>query len=163
MALPTVHISRGAQRRMVAQFALAYSDTMVPSSAPSDSTNQYTAPVAVNTAGTQTFNIIGVPPGAIILGGALIVDTAFNTTGTATLALGDAVLATRYLAATSIKATGLTALTQTGYIDTPGNALLATIALADAAATTGALRVQLEYITNGRVDEVERSLATKIS
>lgn len=94
-----------------------------------------------------------VPPGSIIVGGMVIVDTAWDTTGAATVDVGDASVSDRYASAVDLKTPGLTALSLTGYthanIDTI--ALLASLAANDATAGEG--RLILQYITDGRATE----------
>jgi hypothetical protein len=61
-------------------------------------------------------NAIEVPANAIVIGGDITVTTAWNTTGTATIDLGDAADDDRYTAsAISLKSAARTALTLTGY------------------------------------------------
>lgn len=91
-----------------------------------------------------------VPANAIVTGGELVVVTAWTTTSTATLALGDTGSATRYLAATSLKSAARTALTLTGYKHTVAEMLKATIALADEDAAAGDARLRVEYVVLGR-------------
>jgi len=62
-------------------------------------------------AGSAVFlGLIDIPPGCIVTGGALNILTAFNSTATDTIAVGDATTTNRYLGATSVHTTGYTAL-----------------------------------------------------
>lgn len=93
---------------------------------------------------------ISVPANAIVTGGEITVTTAWNTTGAATLSLGDAASATRYLNAVNLKAAARTALTLTGFKHTVEEFLKAVATLADAAATQGDARIVLTYAVEGR-------------
>ena len=97
---------------------------------------------------------VKLPYGAQVVGGALIVDTAWNTTGTATLSIGDATTANRYANAVNLKAAGRTALTLTGFVS-DGADIRVTPALADTAATQGKARVQVHYVIAGRAHEAQ--------
>lgn len=98
---------------------------------------------------------IQLPINSIVTGGFIVVDTAYDTTGTATVTVGDSGSASRYLGSTNLKATGRTALVPTGYINTGGLDISLTPTLADTAATVGAVRVVVEYIIDGRATEVQ--------
>lgn len=137
--------TRGAQRPLVAQFAFAFNDTMANTAG--------TTAAPINSTSGTTFDIVDLPPGAIVVGGEVIVDTAFTTTGAATISLGDSASATRYANAVNMKAAARTALTVTGYNNVGGLSLRMTLSLADTAAAAGAVRIQLQYIIDQRVDE----------
>lgn len=146
--MPLLKMNRGAQRALEGQFDATVADTM---------RNSAGNVVSLNTSGTTAYDIIALPTGAVVLGGMLVVDTAFNTTGTATISLGDSGSATRYLGATNLKSAATTALTGVGVKNAAGLPLRATIALADAAATAGAFRIMVRYLIDGRVEEIARS------
>ena len=67
---------------------------------------------------------IQLPGDSIVVGGEIIVRTAFNTANT--LSLGDAGSATRYLSAQALTSVGRTALTLTGFVHTAPVNLIAT-------------------------------------
>lgn len=95
-------------------------------------------------------------PGSEIVRGHVQVDTAFNTTGTDTYKVGDAIDDDRYLAATNLKATSRTALVPTGYqIFASNNKVRITRVPADTAATTGKIRVFVEYAVLGKTDTTQ--------
>jgi hypothetical protein len=96
-------------------------------------------------------NAIEVPEGAIVVGGDIVVLTAWNTTGTATLSLGDAGSATRYANAVNLKAAARTALTLTGYKHSVTEWLKALVTTADLNANAGEARITLHYVRDGRV------------
>lgn len=97
---------------------------------------------------------IKLPYGAQIIGGAVIVDTAFNTGTSAVLDVGDATTGNRYKNDVDLKAVGLTALVPTGYVS-DGAELLVTPVLVGGAATAGKVRVQVQYVIAGRAHEVQ--------
>ena len=92
-----------------------------------------------------------LPGNAILLGGDVVVKTAWNSATTATLKLGDAADDDRYTAsAIDLTTAGRTALTLTGYKHTTAQALKALIAQTGAAATAGAARITISYYVEGR-------------
>ena len=95
-----------------------------------------------------------LPYGAQIIGGAVIVDTAFDTGTSAVLDVGDSVSGNRYKNDVNLKATGLTALVPTGHVS-DGSDLLVTPTLVGTAATVGKVRVQVQYVIAGRAHEVQ--------
>lgn len=138
--------SRTAQYPLHAEFTFSMADTMLAS----DGVIR-----AFNAAGAaQIFDVLGLPPNAVIVGGGVVVEVASNDAGTATIAVGDATLANRYLAATNIKAAGRTALVPTGYRGN-GEDLRITLANASGGATQGTVTVRAQYIVTGRANEVQ--------
>lgn len=95
---------------------------------------------------------IKLPYGAMVIGGSVITDVAFNAT-TATLAVGDATTADRYIGNANLAATGRTALVPTGYVS-DGADLRVTPTFAGPV-TVGKVRVQVEYVIAGRAHEVQ--------
>jgi hypothetical protein len=94
---------------------------------------------------------IELPSGAVVIGGSVVVKTAFNTATSATLKVGDKVDAGRYTAAAvDLKTAALTALTLTGYKHNVGESLQVTLTETGAAATAGKVRVQVTYYVEGR-------------
>lgn len=136
--------NRGLQYPLVAEFRFALTDTMPNTSG---------VTVALN--GDAAFDIIGLPPGAVVTGGDVAVEVASNDAGTHTIAVGDSGSATRYLGATSIKATGRTALVPTGYRGTGEDIRITLDAANVGTATAGTLSVRVEYIVSGRTNEVQ--------
>lgn len=135
--------TRAAQVPLVATFEWNFDDTMA------------------NSAGTVTGfeasdakDVLQLPPGAIVVGGELVVDTLFNATGAATVSVGDSGSATRYLGATTLKTAARTALVPTGYKNVSGLAVRLTFSFADLDATQGKARVNVSYIIDGRADQV---------
>jgi len=109
--------------------------------------------IAFNAAGAAAYDAIPLPPNATVISGEMVVETADNATGTATVSIGDSVLATRYLAATSIKATGRTPLVPTGFRGN-GEDIRVTITSADGTATAGVVTVRVTYVIANRANEV---------
>lgn len=144
--MPQLRKSSGRQFPLVAEFKFDLTDTMVATDG---------VVRAFGAAGASAvFDAINLPQGAVLIGGELVVETASNDGGTATVAVGDSVSATRYLAATSIKAAGRTALVPTGYRGN-GEDLRLTFANASGNATAGTLTVRALYTINGRAHEVQ--------
>lgn len=97
--------------------------------------------------------VINLPIGAVVVGGAIITATAFNSATSDTLSLGDSASATRYASAANIHATGRTALTLTGYKAlTTTRQMLATWTGVGAAPTAGSVDVQVEYLVTDRAE-----------
>jgi hypothetical protein len=119
----------------------------------------------IKTAGSR--NAIWLPKGARVLGGFMDVLTASTDTGTHTVSVGDDVGTPdvdKYLAATNIKAAGLTKFTLPplsnngtvyGVVPAGGAWLTITSAPQNGDAGAGAIRVQVEYIIEDRVTEYE--------
>lgn len=108
-----------------------------------------------NLADTATpVSAIKLPYGAQVIGGAVIVDTAFNTGTSAVLDVGDSTTGNRYKNDVDLKTAGVTALVPTGYVS-DGADILVTPALVGTAATAGKVRVQVTYVIAGRAHEVQ--------
>lgn len=135
--------TRTAQYPQIAEFQFAITDNMV---------NINGVLTAFNAA-SGIFDAIPLPINAVVIGGDVTVETASDDTGTATIAVGDSINNARYLAATSIKAAGRTALVPAGFRGNGENIRL-TLANAGANAANGQLSVRVEYIISGRAQEV---------
>lgn len=98
-----------------------------------------------------TFKVAGVPKGAVVTGGSLSRSVAFDTAGL-DVTVGDTASTNRYLASTDVKATGVTALTPTGYVS-DGEDLVLTLSTDDAC-TTGKAVLVVDYVRPGFVSEV---------
>lgn len=99
------------------------------------------------------YDALDLPVNAIVVGGDLVVTTAWNTATSATLAIGDATTGNRYLTATDLKTVGRTALVPTGFTHTSvENLIKGTTAFVGAAATAGAARLRVAYIVKGRAE-----------
>jgi hypothetical protein len=141
--------TRGAQYPLNAEFVfdLAGGDTLL---------NINGVVTAIGAITGTTFDVIGLPPGAVITSGEIVVEVASNDSSTATMAVGDSASATRYLAATSIKTAARTALVPTGYLGV-GENIRITLANAGGNATAGKVSVRAQYIVRGRTNEVQNT------
>ena len=99
------------------------------------------------------YEALDLPSGARVIGGALIVTTAWDST-TNTLSVGDAGLGTRYLTTQDLKSTAGTYIPFV--IATNGSAdVNVTYVFTGAAATAGAARLIVEYVIDDRAHEVQ--------
>lgn len=99
-------------------------------------------------------DVLVLPAGAQVTKAWVLVTTAYNSATTATLAVGDTTLATRYGTGIDLKTVGLKALTPTGLINAGKSAVVATFAQTGAAATAGAARIYVEYVVERKADTV---------
>ncbi len=108
---------------------------------------------------TTAFNneAIGLPSGAIVRGGELVITTAFNST-TNTLTVGDKTTANRYKSNIDAKTAALTSLVPTGELVDNANERVIVInsAFTGVAPTAGAGYLIIEYIETGRADFLQR-------
>lgn len=95
-----------------------------------------------------------LPFGAQVVGGAVVVDTAFNAGTSIVLDVGDAAVANRYKNDVNLATAGVTALTPTGYVSDGGNINITPV-IVGAAATAGAARLRVDYVIAGRAQEVQ--------
>lgn len=141
--MTTLTKQAGAQWRLVGQFRFTAADAMVNTS----------GALANFKAATGTvYDILALPPFGQVVGGDLVVTTVSNDSGTSTVSVGDAASATRYLAATNLKAAARTALTITGRIST-GENIRITVANGTGDATTLDATITVEFVVQGRVNE----------
>lgn len=103
----------------------------------------------ITTYGTAE-NAFDIPGNAVIVGGDIVVGTAWNSATTATLSLGDAASATRYANAVDLKTAARTALTITGLKYTAADFIKALVSQTGTAATAGSARISLQYYVEGR-------------
>lgn len=136
--------SRTGQYVMDAEFTFNFDDTMVSAAGAEVDFGK------TNVAATS-FDIINLPENSIIVGGELVVETAFDTASYAVV-IGDSAVADRYLATADRKAAARTALVPTGY-RTAGANLRIGITNADVC-TTGKATVRVQYVITGRANEV---------
>lgn len=137
------------QKEMVATFAWNFSDTMVGTTGLTYSLGTDTANDVIGAA--KTFDVINLPPGAVVTGGFIAVSTAFDTAGYDVI-VGDSVTADRYMLATDVKGLSTTALLSPGFVTT-GLPIRVSIQ-SDDVCTTGVARLVLRYILTDRVEEV---------
>lgn len=142
--------TRTAQWPLVAEFVFNFNDTMVD-------VNGATKSFGSTYTDAGTFEVIPMPPGAIVAGGELIVETAGAGPTAYTVSVGTSASATALLGATSILSAGRTALSTLGYnatVNGGGNIRIA-IASTVANATAGKVRVRVMYTVDGRSNEVQ--------
>lgn len=96
--------------------------------------------------------ISGVPGGAVVTGGMVVVVTAFDGT-TPTLNIGDADSATRYASAVDLTVTGDTALTVDGHQYAITSDILAAFSATNS--TEGEAYLILEYVVEHRETEAQ--------
>lgn len=139
--------SRTAQWPLVAEFTFNFDDTMVNTAG---NTVDFGKTNLGGAAGS--FVVIPMPPGAVVTGGAVVTETAFDTAGF-DVTVGDTAVANRYLASTDLKAAGITALVPTGYRGVGENVVLGFTS--DDVCTAGKLTVRVEYVVTNRQSEVQ--------
>lgn len=151
--------TRGAQRVLTAEFVFdvstAVADTMPTTvgNTIGGATPAYNAAgVAIGSVGTNVYEVINLPVGAIVVGGEVAVETAVVGPTVSTVSVGDSGSATRYLGATSMLAAARTALVPTGLVGTGGNIRI-TVNNTVAVATAGKVSVRVSYVVRGRADE----------
>lgn len=94
---------------------------------------------------------IDLPTGAQVVGGDIVVDTAFNSGTSDVMTVGDALSANRYYASASIAAAGRNPLLVTGYRSlATSNKVRVTWTGVGAAPSAGAIRLRVDYIVNKR-------------
>lgn len=96
---------------------------------------------------------VELPGGATVLSGEVYIETAFNSATSDSLTVGDTAGAATYLGATSIAATGRTALVPVGSAYTAPDDLSVTWTGVGAAPTTGAGTLTVTYVIDGRSNE----------
>ena len=142
--------ARGAQYVMEAEFTFNFDDTMVPASGGTAIAGTTEVDFGkTNIAATQ-FNIINLPEGAVLIGGELVVETAFDTAAYAVI-IGDADSTNRYLTTADRKAAARTVLVPTGYRSTGQNIQIG-ITNTDVC-TAGKATVRVQYVIPGRQNE----------
>lgn len=157
--------SRTAQYPLTQDFAFQHTNWVVDSADGAKKTLGSTAALSTDpgeaalngpAANTVTFDCIPMPPGAVIVGGEVIVETAYAGSTAATLSLGIAGTLTALANAVDLKTAGRTALTlTTPLLCNAGQNVRATIAYTVANATAGKVRVSLTYKVDGRTSEIQ--------
>lgn len=157
--------SRTAQYPLFADFAFNFNDWVVDSVDGTKKTFGSTVALSADpteasltgpVANTISFDAIPLPPGAVITGGELIVETAGVGPTAYTVSLGIDGSLVSVLAATSVLATGRTALLLTSpLVSNAGANLRATVAYTVANATAGKFRLRVQYTVDGRTSEIQ--------
>ena len=134
--------ARSAQYVMEAEFSFKFDDTMV---------NTVGAEIDFGkTAINAAFDLIKLPVKAVVVGGSVTTDTAFNSAAY-TVSLGDSGNAARYLAAADRKAAAAVPLLTPGY---RGDGEPLRLTVNSAAATAGQMTVRVLYVIQDRANEV---------
>src|SRR5688572_1623087 len=139
-----------AQKPLVAEFSWNFDDTMVDTLGVSYSLGTDTASDII--ANAKIFEVIKLPVNSVILSGAVVVTTTFDTAGYDVI-VGDSGSANRYLASTDVKTAGITPLVPRGYVNSGGLPLRVSMATDDVC-TAGSATIRIEYVFAGRADEV---------
>lgn len=107
---------------------------------------------STNTAATS-FDVIGLPVGAVVVGGEFVRDEAFDA-ATYTVKIGDSADDDRYLASADLKAVGRSALLLTGYEATSATRDVRVNVTAADACTTGIGKIRILFMISDRGGEV---------
>lgn len=105
-------------------------------------------------ANTVVFDAVPLPVGAVIVGGEIVVETAYTGSTAATLSLGIAGSTTALANAVDLKTAARTALTLTApLVANSGQNLRLTLAYTVANATAGRVRIRVAYTIDGKMHE----------
>lgn len=138
--------SRAAQYPLVQEYVFSFGDTVVDTAGADKNFYDF--------GGDPQFGMFGLPQGAVVLGGDVIVETAYVGPTAATLSVGDSGSATKYANAVSLLASARTALTIPAGV-TSGLDVVGKLTLTVADATAGKVRVRIMYTIEGRANEVQ--------
>ena len=160
--------SRTAQYPLVAEFAFNWNDWAVDTvdgtkktfgSTPALSVDPLESALNGPVANTVVFDAIPLPPGAVVVGGELINETAFVGPTAVTLSVGIAGATASLVSAADLKAAAgtRTALLLTSALQSnaAGNNVRLTFAYTVANATAGRARVRLMYTVDNRSNEAQ--------
>lgn len=99
--------------------------------------------------------IANLPGGSVVIGGEIMVDVGTDFGTSCVLDVGDDADPNRYTSsAVDLQTPGRTALTLTGYKMLVTDDLIATPTIVGAAATVGSGRIIVQYVKEGRSNEV---------
>jgi hypothetical protein len=135
--------ARQSQFVMEAEFVFSIGDTMTNTSGAEDN---------FHTVAAHIFDVINLPPNAIVVGGEVVTETAVTGSTAYNITVGDSGVANRYLGTTDRTAAGRTALVPTGFVS-DGENLRLTVTPTVAASTAGKISVKVMYIQRGRANE----------
>jgi hypothetical protein len=157
--------SRTAQYPMESGFTFLFNNWVTDSvdlgaktlgSTPALSTDPTQAGLVGPVANTVTFDCLPLPPNAVIIGGEVIVETAYVGPTAATVSLGIAGALTSLVNAVDLKTVGRTAFSlATPLVSQDGSNLRMTLAYTVANATAGKVRLRIMYTIDGRAHEVQ--------
>ena len=138
--------ARTAQYPLVAEFSFnVAADTMLNAAGTLDE---------FKTAAAHAFDVIPLPPNAVVLSGSVVTETAVTGSTAYNVIVGDSAVTNRYLTTTDKVGAGLTALVPTGYVSL-GENLRITVTPTVATATAGRVTVRITYMVIGRAQEVQ--------
>lgn len=140
--------ARGAQWPLMAEFTFNYNDTAV------DSVSGTTKTFGSTYTDLIVFDAIPLPTNANVIGGEIVVETAYAGSTVATVSVGDSASATRYASAVDMKTAARTALTLTGYRGAGENIRL-TLNTTAANASAGKVTVRVLYTVQNRANETQ--------
>jgi hypothetical protein len=141
--------NRGLQYPLVAEFVFNFDDTMV------NTAGNLVDFGAANLGGAAgSFDVIHLPPSAIVIGGDISTDIAFDTAGFDVI-VGDSATANRYHATADLKALGRVPLLTPGYVGL-GESIRLNFT-SDDVCTTGRMSLRVHYIIRGRTNESQTS------
>lgn len=160
--------SRTAQYPLIAEFVFNFNDWALDTVDGTKKTFGSTPALSVDplepalngpVANTVVFDAVPLPPGAVIVGGELIVETAYVGPTAATLSVGIAGATASLVSAADLKTAARTALLLTSSLQSnvAGNNVRLTFAYTVANATAGRARVRLMYTVDGRSSEIQIS------
>ena len=138
--------TRNAQWPLMAEFTFNFDDTMVDVNGVTKDFKTF--------GGNPVVDAINLPANATVIGGELVVETAYTGTTVATVSIGDSASATRYGSTVNLMSAARTALTLTGFRGA-GENLRLTFNLTVANATAGKATVRVLYTIQGRSNEVQ--------
>lgn len=136
-------------------FEWNYNDTMVNTLGGTVDFGVTNVAAVAGTPDADSVFVIGyVPKGAVIVGGAVTRDQAFDTAGY-DISIGDLDDNDEYLTLTDLKAAGVTALVPTGLpCNTANQCAIVLVFANDDVCTAGKAKVRVDYVVPGRSDEV---------
>lgn len=137
--------SRAAQTVLVQEYVFSFGDTVVDTAGANKNFYAF--------GGDPQFALARMPVGAVVIGGDVIVETAYVGPTAATLSVGDSGSATKYASAVNLLAGARTALTIPAGV-TAGLDIVGKLTLTVANATAGKVRVRVMYTIEGRGNEV---------
>lgn len=145
--MSTLKASRTAQWPLVQEFRFTWEDLMANSLGNSVDFGK------VNLGGAAGFfDIIPLPPNAIVIGGEVETLQAFDTAGY-DVTIGDSAVTNRYLASTDLKGAGRQVITPTGYLGAGENIRFGFTS--DDVCTQGEMCVRIWYVVKNRSNEVQ--------
>lgn len=96
--------------------------------------------------------VLTLPGNAVVIGGELTVNTAWNSATSAALSIGDGASATRYASAVNMKTAARTALTLTGFKTAAPTDVNLTITIVGAT-SAGKATLALMFVVDGKSSE----------